>query len=736
MRLLWTWKDIFVDQLEDLPATDLVVHTIPTYPEARAHRARDPIYAKDEIRWQTSILPDMIGKIVERGSSLWVAKTTWVSKKETIIDENGRWPLRMVHTYCQLNDVTIKTNYPMKRMEPILDDLANPSHRYFFSADAAYGFYAVPIYPPHAYKTAFNTILGQFYYLRMPMGLTGAPATYARLKDLTFGPIPEPDPEPAVISGLSPHVSFRYFVDDDYGAAHTFDELLQFLHEVYFPRISWARLTLKPSKSRFFVPNIEPLGMMVGQHQQGEMLLYGLKANDAKRNKIERFPVPQCGEEVEKFLYFTTYLKTLIPDRVELARIMKEAVVRKKSEEKKKKGKGEVVGFQWGVPQQEAFDAIKQAIRDTVVEGGDPKRRYYLSVTSRIYGFGSVLFELAEDEEHKLEANEGDIIVRKMGRFPKGREQVIQFISQAFSDPETRYSDLERDYLAVLRSLEEVRFLILQSPYPTTVYTNATTVSLLKKAEESKGRIASWQVRIGEFSIEPRVMRGKDMSTIMAGIPREKMTQAWTREKEWEDVCLVPGLVENGIHRLFQVETPRIEYQWGKGIIIEGAAILLYVDGACRLNGTPNAKASIGIYAGPGHPMSCGRALPSYMKLTNQTAELMALIVGLEIGIKMAEKAGLSKLVLASNSAYACEGIPKWIDNWRASNFENVQNCMLFQQLDQRVEEVAKQGISIEFWKISREDNGEADRYARVVLERDEMMIADVEEEGGENLEG
>ena len=90
VRLLWIWRDIFVEQLSDLPMTDLVPHSIPAYPGIRAHRAPDPIYAIDEIRWQKQILPEMIGKIVERGTPPWVAKTTWVSKKETIVDENGR----------------------------------------------------------------------------------------------------------------------------------------------------------------------------------------------------------------------------------------------------------------------------------------------------------------------------------------------------------------------------------------------------------------------------------------------------------------------------------------------------------------------------------------------------------------------------------------------------------------------------------------------------------------------
>ena len=45
--------------------------------------------------------------------------------------------------------------------------------------------------------------------------------------------VPEPSAESAVIqnpTSLSSLTS-KYFVDDDYGAAHTFSELLSFLHE-------------------------------------------------------------------------------------------------------------------------------------------------------------------------------------------------------------------------------------------------------------------------------------------------------------------------------------------------------------------------------------------------------------------------------------------------------------------------------------------------------------------------
>lgn len=727
IQLLWIWRDIFVDRVEDLvPMTDLVIHTIPTLPYARPHRAKDPIYAKDEVRWQTTILPDMIGRIVQSGSSPWVAKTTWVSKKDTTVDPiQGRWPLRMVHTYCQLNDATIKTNYPMKRMEPILDELSNPHHRYFFSVDAAYGFYAVPIYPPHAYKTAFNTLLGQFYYLRMPMGLTGAPATYARLKDITFGPIPSPQPEPAVITNLlsseSP-VTFKYFCDDDYGAAPTFKQLLQFLHDIYFPRIHWAKLTLKPSKSRFFVPTIGPLGMTVGKHRTSDGgVQYGLKASDAKRGKIEAFPRPRNEQEVEAFLYLTTYLQVLIPDRTHWAKVLKEAVIREKLPGKKK-GRGEVVGFEWTDRQQEAFDVIKNSIRDNVVVGGDVTRRFYLSVTTTELGFGATLFQLTDEVEKKLPEKRKD-------KYPKGEEKVVQFISQSFSDTETRYMSVERSYLAVLRALEEVRYLILQSPFPTIVYT--PIASLIRKPKEFKGRMACWQVRMGEFDLDVYPTKFRDISDSMARI---------AVDGEATSSAGVCGVIDITKDRVFDGKFSDVEYRPGEGLIVNGRAILLYVDGACRGNGTPLARASIGIYAGPGHPNTRGlllsesfrrQLMPSELSnITNQTAELLALVWGVNLGIAMMDTCRRTELIIASDSAYACGGITRWIGRWRQNGFADVHNATLFWKLDEEVRAAELRGLSVRFWKVERNSNVEADTLVQTVLnEQNPLTVAELDGE-------
>ena len=122
--------------------------------------------------------------IITYTSSPWSAKSRFVIKK------NGY--LRPVHQFCTLNDDTIKSNYPMRRVEPILSNLMQPRFKLYWWADASNGFFAVSMFPPHADKTGFSCFLGRFCYFRITQGFWGAPHTVAQFKDYVEGPIPYP----------------------------------------------------------------------------------------------------------------------------------------------------------------------------------------------------------------------------------------------------------------------------------------------------------------------------------------------------------------------------------------------------------------------------------------------------------------------------------------------------------------------------------------------------------------
>ena len=223
-RLLYTWKDLFANKVKDMPVTDLLVHRIPVYEGAQPSRAKDKLYTKEERDWMELNIPKLEeAGIIARSESPWAHCTKFVRKKD-----GG---LRMVHVFCSINSVTMLSGYPTKRIEPVVNNLMQAKFSSYFQADAANGFWAVCMHPPHAYRTAFSTHEGQWQYLRMGQGLAGSPQTYARLKGLFCGAIPAPNAEPCLNKCTTG--AFECFVDDDFGGFSNVTEQFDFLHYHY-----------------------------------------------------------------------------------------------------------------------------------------------------------------------------------------------------------------------------------------------------------------------------------------------------------------------------------------------------------------------------------------------------------------------------------------------------------------------------------------------------------------------
>ena len=275
--------------MRELPATDLIEHRIPTI-KCNPVRSKPKLYTQKEAEWQKKHLPELL----DAGIIDWV-NSPWSASCKFPVKKNG--DLRMVQIYCPINNATIKTNYPMKRTEPIINAMSMSRFKLYWWADGANGYWAIPMYRPHAYKTAFSSILGQFAYLRMGQGLTGVPHTYAQLKDLVMGPIPEPRGE-RPLAGETKEFAFITFFDDDMGATTSFEAQLNFLHDQYFPRMHWAKLVLNPAKSHFFMPKIEMLGLQADGN--------GIRPGNDKLRAFRNYPTPTVEKELDQFEYMTT----------------------------------------------------------------------------------------------------------------------------------------------------------------------------------------------------------------------------------------------------------------------------------------------------------------------------------------------------------------------------------------------------------------------------------------------
>lgn len=319
----------------------------------------------------------------------------------------------------------------------------------------------------------------------MGQGLKGSAHTYSRFRDLVFGAIPEDRSTPGVVRPAFPplmgdrgDVAFDGLIDDSYGSAVSFARLFQFLHDEFFPRCVFGPVYLKPSKTFLFFPSLE----FVGMEGSGT----GLRPSLRKQDQVRDWPIPTCHEDVDAFCYLTPFLRRFIPGRADLVAVMQNCGVARKD-----RGK---VPFIWTPEKNAAFEAIKRAIVENAMAPADPTLQYHLAMDASKRGIGGALFQLHGIEPHTEATNSNE---------HRDAERIVQFMSFRLEDAETRYTNPEREALAVVKGLAEVRWLAVASPYPIMVYTDhqALKTLLTGPANDSHGRIANWQQRLAEYDM-------------------------------------------------------------------------------------------------------------------------------------------------------------------------------------------------------------------------------------------
>jgi hypothetical protein len=86
--------------------------------------------------------------------------------------------------YRSLNDVTIKSKYPLPHIEDFFDQMRGA--RVFSKIDLRSGYHQMKIKPSDIPKTAFSTLYGLYEFTIMSFGLTNAPDYFMNLMNKFF----------------------------------------------------------------------------------------------------------------------------------------------------------------------------------------------------------------------------------------------------------------------------------------------------------------------------------------------------------------------------------------------------------------------------------------------------------------------------------------------------------------------------------------------------------------------
>jgi hypothetical protein len=83
-----------------------------------------------------------------------------------------------------MNRISKKDNYPLPRMEHILQRVTGASRMSMI--DGFSGYNQIFVLPEYREKTTFTTPWGTFMYVKIPFGLMNTRATFQRSMDIVF----------------------------------------------------------------------------------------------------------------------------------------------------------------------------------------------------------------------------------------------------------------------------------------------------------------------------------------------------------------------------------------------------------------------------------------------------------------------------------------------------------------------------------------------------------------------
>ncbi|KAA0709172.1 hypothetical protein E1301_Tti017617 [Triplophysa tibetana] len=371
--------------------------------------------------------------------------TPWVNPVVIVPKANSE--IRLCLDMRQANQAIIRERYPIPTVDELLQSMNGSM--VFSKLDLKWGYHQLELTPESRQITTFAVHNGVYRYKRLIFGVSSASEQYQH----------------EIASALAGIEGVENISDDVIVHAPDSETHNQRLQAV-LKRLKECGLTLNPLKCQFSMDRLNFMGILLTQK--------GIGPTEERVRAVVEAREPQNVSEVRSFLGLVSYSSRFIPQFATLAEPLRR-LTRKDSE------------FVFGTEQKSAFEALKQELgRAGTLAYFDKDAPTRVVADASPVGLGAVLIQSQ-----------------------KGQMVPICYISRSLTDCERRYSQTEKEALALVWACERLHPYVYGRQFDL-VTDHKPLESIYGQRSKPCARVERWVLRLQPYNFKVVYVSGKE----------------------------------------------------------------------------------------------------------------------------------------------------------------------------------------------------------------------------------
>lgn len=374
--------------------------------------------------------------------------TDWVSGLVVAPKPHNPNEIRVCGDYRRVNVAIKRERHPIPTVDELFESMTGAV--VFSKVDLKAGYHQIPLDTQSRQLTTFTSHKGLFRYKRLPFGICSASEVFQNAIE-------------GALRGLD---GVRNIADDIIVWGSTEQEHDDRV-DALFKRLTEKGLTVNPDKCLFNQDSLWFYGYILTKD--------GLRADPSKIAAINNTKEPKTVGELRSFLGLANYCSRFIPDYSTLTAPLRALT-------------SQGAQYVWTEEHARSFQKVKDAIaHDCTMAFYNPTHQTILTVDASPVGLGAIL--------STVDAN--------------GNQRNVAFASRSLTPVEQRYSQTEREALAVVWGCEKFHMYLIGTRF--TLYTDHKALEVIfSPKSKPPARIERWALRLQQYEYDVKYRKGDD----------------------------------------------------------------------------------------------------------------------------------------------------------------------------------------------------------------------------------